>query len=80
MSAGAAKARVSGGVRPSHWGGARVGQFGSVSLLGEGAKRLGTRNDHGAGACHGALPARGKLSEFDQLEALAFWARLWARR
>lgn len=48
---------VNGGVKPGHCGGARVGQFGSVSLLGEGARRHGARAHHGAGACHGAWPS-----------------------
>ena len=52
-----AEAFVNGGVKPGHCGGARVGQFGSVSLLGEGARRHGARAHHGAGACHGAWPS-----------------------
>jgi Transposase DDE domain len=47
---------VNGDVKPGHWGGARVGHSGSVSALGEGAKRHGAHAHHGAGACHGAWP------------------------
>ena len=52
---------VNGGVKPCHWGGAKIGQLRFGFRLREVVKRHGARAYHGAGACHGARPARAKF-------------------